>query len=51
MAEKAFLGCAGLEITDEIKVTVAANACVLLLGVPILTFSHAWWKSSFIRTL
>jgi Mlc titration factor MtfA (ptsG expression regulator) len=36
VAEKAFLGCAGLEITDEIKVTVAANACVLLLGVPHL---------------
>jgi Mlc titration factor MtfA (ptsG expression regulator) len=29
--EKRFEGCAGLEITDEIRVTVAAQACVLLL--------------------
>ncbi len=31
MAEKRFEGCAGLEITDEIKVTIAAQACILLL--------------------
>ena len=31
IAEKIFEGCAGLEITDEIKVTIAAQACVLLL--------------------
>jgi Mlc titration factor MtfA (ptsG expression regulator) len=36
VAEKQFLGCAGLTITDEIKVTIAAGACVLLLGVPHL---------------
>jgi len=30
-AEKKFEGCAGLEITDEIKVTIAAQACILLL--------------------
>lgn len=30
--EKRFTGCGGLEITDEIKVTIAAQACVLLLG-------------------
>lgn len=35
-AEKKFLGCDGLEITDDIKVTVAAAACVLLLGIPHL---------------
>lgn len=29
--EKRFEGCAGLEITDEIRVTVAAQACMLLL--------------------
>jgi hypothetical protein len=29
--EKYFEGCAGLEITDEIKVTIAAQACILLL--------------------
>ena len=29
--EKRFEGCAGLEITDEIRVTIAAQACMLLL--------------------
>ena len=31
IAEKRFEGCGGLKITDEIKVTIAAQACVLLL--------------------
>ncbi|WP_437685723.1 zinc-dependent peptidase [Sorangium sp. So ce176] len=31
LAEKPFEGCGGLEITDEIRVTVAAQACLLLL--------------------
>jgi len=32
LLEKKFLGCQGIEITDEIKVTVAAQACILLLN-------------------
>ena len=32
LAEKDFEGCGGLEITDEIKVTIAAQACMLLLN-------------------
>lgn len=32
MYEKIFEGCGGLEITDEIKITIAAQACLLLLG-------------------
>ena len=32
--EKCFEGCAGLEITDEIRLTVAAHACLLLLNRP-----------------
>ena len=32
LAEKRFEGCDGLEITDEIRVTIAAQACVMLLG-------------------
>ena len=32
IAEKPFEGCGGLELTDEIRVTVAAQACILLLG-------------------
>ena len=29
--EKTFEGCGGLEINDEIRVTIAAQACLLLL--------------------
>lgn len=32
LGEKEFEGCGGLEITDEIKVTIAASACILLLN-------------------
>jgi len=32
LAEKLFEGCEGLEITDEIKVTLACQACMLLLN-------------------
>lgn len=31
IAEKNFEGCGGLEMTDEIKITIAAYACILLL--------------------
>ena len=32
LSEKRFAGCGGLAITDEIRVTVAAHACILLLN-------------------
>ena len=32
LAEKAFIGCQGQAITDEVRVTIAAQACLLLLG-------------------
>ncbi len=32
LAEKAFLGCDGLKMTDEIRVTIAAQACLLILN-------------------
>lgn len=32
IAEKSFEGCGGLELTDEIRVTIAAQACMLLLN-------------------
>jgi Mlc titration factor MtfA (ptsG expression regulator) len=32
LQEKNFEGCGGLELTDEIKVTIAAQACLLLLN-------------------
>jgi len=34
LAEKRFDGCAGQEITDEVRVTIAAQACLLLLNQP-----------------
>ena len=30
--EKKFVGCAGLDVTDEMRVTIAGQACLLLLG-------------------
>ena len=32
LAEKPFLGCAGLQVTDEMRVTIAAQACLLRLN-------------------
>jgi len=32
ISEKSFEGCGGLTLTDEIKVTIAAQACMLLLN-------------------
>jgi len=51
LAEKTFEGCGGLEMTDEIRVTIAAQACLLLLHrephyyprlVSILVYPHAY---------
>ncbi|MDH3209491.1 MAG: zinc-dependent peptidase [Burkholderiaceae bacterium] len=32
VAEKPFIGCRGQAVTDEVRVTIAAQACLLLLG-------------------
>src|SRR5262249_10258865 len=51
LAEKHFEGCGGLRLTNEIKVTIAAQACILLLhretefypGLDsILVYPHAY---------
>ena len=34
VGEKTFVGCNGLTVTDEMRVTIAAHACVLVLGRP-----------------
>ncbi len=34
IAEKTFIGCGGQPITDEVRVTIAAQACLLLLNRP-----------------
>jgi Mlc titration factor MtfA (ptsG expression regulator) len=40
LAEKRFEGCDGLEITDEVRVTIAAQACLLLLHRKTDCFPH-----------
>lgn len=34
IAEKTFIGCAGLKITDDMRVVIAALACLLILNRP-----------------
>ena len=34
IAEKYWEGCGGLELTDEIRVTISAQACLLILNLP-----------------
>jgi MtfA peptidase len=34
IAEKRFIGCEGLTVSDEMRVTIAAQACLLLLNRP-----------------
>jgi Mlc titration factor MtfA (ptsG expression regulator) len=34
LEEKRWEGCGGLDLTDEIRVTIAAQACLLQLGLP-----------------
>lgn len=34
LAEKVFIGCNGQHITDDIRVTIAAHACLLILNRP-----------------
>jgi hypothetical protein len=40
LSEKRFEGCGGLELTDEIRVTIAAQACLLLLHRDTDYFPH-----------
>src|SRR5438034_9043927 len=40
LREKHFEGCGGLEITDEVRVTIAAQACLLLLHRETDYFPH-----------
>jgi Mlc titration factor MtfA (ptsG expression regulator) len=59
LAEKHFEGCGGLTITDEMRVTIAAQACVLLLHRPsnyfprlvsILVYPSTYWAPGGRRT-
>jgi MtfA peptidase len=40
IAEKEFVGCRGLQVTEEMRVLVAAQACVLLVRLGIERFDH-----------
>jgi Mlc titration factor MtfA (ptsG expression regulator) len=40
LADKRFEGCGGFEITDEVRVTIAAQACLLLLHRQTDYFPH-----------
>jgi Mlc titration factor MtfA (ptsG expression regulator) len=40
--EKYWEGCRGLAVTDEMKVTIAAQACLLLLGMGHDYFGRVW---------
>src|SRR5438094_10668492 len=40
LAEKRFEGCGGFEITDEVRVTITALACLLLLHREPDYFTH-----------
>jgi MtfA peptidase len=55
VAEKQFIGCNGLQITEEIKLNIAAVACLLLLNErgkyfpklrSILVYPTAYWVDS-----
>ncbi|MEK8032291.1 M90 family metallopeptidase [Ideonella sp. DXS29W] len=52
LAEKPFIGCQGLVVTDEMRVLVAAQACLLILNRPseyfpnlrqVLMYPSAYW--------
>ena len=38
LAEKRFEGCGGLVLSDEVRVTIAAQACMLLLNRPVAVY-------------
>ena len=40
IAEKNWEGCRGLEVTDEVRVIIGAQACLLVLGLDVSRFDH-----------
>jgi Mlc titration factor MtfA (ptsG expression regulator) len=40
LLQKKFVGCDGLELTDEMRVTIAGQACMLLMGRPSKVFAE-----------
>ena len=42
LAEKTFEGCGGLTLTDEMRVTIAGLATLLVIGMPETLFDHVF---------
>lgn len=40
IAEKAFIGCAGLQVTEEMRVVIAAQACLLVMNRSMQHYDH-----------
>ena len=40
VAEKNWEGCGGLELTDEIRITISAMACILILNIPHNSYNN-----------
>lgn len=40
VAEKTFIGCAGLQVTEEMRVVIAAQACLLVMNRSMQHFDH-----------
>jgi len=40
IAEKPFIGCAGLDVTEEMRVVIAAQACLLILNRSMQQYDH-----------
>jgi Mlc titration factor MtfA (ptsG expression regulator) len=40
IAKKPFLGCAGFEVTEEVRVVVAGHACLLILARGLGAYAH-----------
>jgi len=40
IAEKAFIGCAGLKVSEEMRVVIAAQACLLVLNRSMRHYDH-----------
>jgi Mlc titration factor MtfA (ptsG expression regulator) len=40
IAEKDFIGCAGLQVTEEMRVVIAAQACLLVLNRSMRHYDH-----------
>ena len=51
VAEKHWEGCEGLDVTEEMKVTVAAQACLMLLGVEGFYFDNVSTVLIYPRTI